>query len=190
MHRHGRDTGYDAERRAWQDPEAILGETGLQPGDTFVDLGCGQGFFAIPAARIVSASGRVLGVDVREAPITTLRDRARIEGLSNIEVTHGRAEDAVLCEGCADMVFIGIALHDFVDPARVLGNARRMIKAGGKLVNLDWKYEKMEIGPPLQIRFSEEKASHLIEQAGFDIVDVGPSGKYHYVITATPRAPA
>jgi predicted methyltransferase len=40
----------DTERRKWQDPEKILSEIGLAPNMTFVDLGCGDGYFALPAA--------------------------------------------------------------------------------------------------------------------------------------------
>jgi len=49
-------------------------------------------------------------------------------------------------------------LHDFSDPLKVLLNARKMIKPSGRLINLDWKKEPLKFGPPLQIKFSEEKA--------------------------------
>jgi cyclopropane fatty-acyl-phospholipid synthase-like methyltransferase len=45
--------GDETERRKWQNPEAILSEIGLKSGQTFVDIGCGDGSFAIPAARLV-----------------------------------------------------------------------------------------------------------------------------------------
>ena len=43
----------EQERRKWQNPEDILAEIGLRSGMTFMDIGCCQGFFTIPAARIV-----------------------------------------------------------------------------------------------------------------------------------------
>lgn len=45
------------EQRKWQNPENILAEIGLRSGMTFMDNGCGQGFFTIPAAKIVGDSG-------------------------------------------------------------------------------------------------------------------------------------
>jgi ubiquinone/menaquinone biosynthesis C-methylase UbiE len=176
----------EKERRKWQDPEAILGRAGLAAGQTFIDLGSGNGFFALPAARIVGESGRVYAVDSYKDGIETLLVQARAEGLDNIEGTVGRGEDLVLCDSCADMVFFGIALHDFDDPARVLANARRMIKSSGTLVNVDWKKEPTGPGPPLEIRFSTEKATMLIQQAGFSAAPPEDAGPYHYMILAKP----
>jgi ubiquinone/menaquinone biosynthesis C-methylase UbiE len=176
---------YDEEsRRQWQDAEAILASIGLKPGATFVDLGCGEGFFALPAARLVGAGGRVYALDVRPEAVERLRQRASAEGLTNLHLRVGRAEDSVLCDACADFVFFGIVLHDFDEPAKVLANAARMLKPEGRLVNLDWKKEATALGPPLQIRFSQEKAIQLIEAGGFKVQTVTEAGPYHYLIIA------
>ena len=97
----------------------------------------------------------------------------------------GRAEDTVFCEHCADFVFLGIDLHDFQDPSKVLENAKIMIKPGSTLVDLDWKTDA-PFGPPQDIRFSEKKASRLIKAAGFKVESIKDSGLYHYLIIARP----
>jgi ubiquinone/menaquinone biosynthesis C-methylase UbiE len=174
----------DPERRKWQNPEAILLGIGLKKGFTFVDVGCGSGFFTLPAAKIVGQEGKVYGVDVNQEAVQELRREAEKIGLRNIVLRVGEAEVRVLCEGCADIVFFGIDLHDFKDQAKVLSNAKRMLKLNGLLANLDWKKETMDIGPPLEIRFDEEKAANLIRSAGFKIEAIRNSGRYHYLITA------
>ena len=68
-----------------------------------------------------------------------LREKAEGEGLGNLILKVGRAEDTVLCPACADIVFFGIVLHDFEEPARVLVSATKMLKPTGRLVKLDWK---------------------------------------------------
>ncbi len=176
----------DNERRKWQDPEAILADIGLKSGSTFIDLGCGGGFFALPAARIVGEKGRVYALDTEARSIESLRGLADREGLKNLTLAVGKAEELVMCQQCADIVFLGIVLHDFQNPARVLENARKMIKPTGKLVNLDWKKEPMDLGPPLKIRFSVEVAVRLIEAAGFTVETVKDSGRYHYMVIARP----
>jgi ubiquinone/menaquinone biosynthesis C-methylase UbiE len=184
-HRHADDP----ERRKWQNPEAILASIGLKAGLTFMDIGCGGGFFALPAARIVGESGKVYGIDINAESISELKELASREGLNNLELTVGRAEDVVLCESCADIIFFGIVLHDFEDPAKVLQNAKKMLNPAGRLVNLDWKKittPTMPLGPPLQIRFSEEKSAQLIEAAGFKVVSVKDVGPYHYMVVAKP----
>ena len=173
-------------RREWQNPEAILSVIGLKPGETFIDIGCGNGFFALPAARIVGASGTVYGIDISSDSIAELKKQALKENLNNIRLTAGKAEETVICERCADVVFIGIALHDFEDPSLVLENARKMVKPSGKLIDLDWKKEPTPFGPPLSIRFDEKKAKALLEAAGFAIETTENSGPYHYIVTARP----
>ncbi len=184
--KHGTIPPDDVERRKWQDPEAILEEIGLRKGDTFLDLGCGEGFFALPAARMTGKEGTVYGIDVSKRALSVLKQEAETGGLRNVRASPGKAEETVLCVHCADIAFIGIALHDFEDPLRVLRNARKMTKPSGKLVNLDWKKEDMEIGPPVHIRFSAAKAMDLIEKAGFRVENVRDSGKYHYLVIASP----
>jgi ubiquinone/menaquinone biosynthesis C-methylase UbiE len=178
-HRHSEE-----ERRGWQNPERILAEVGLRPGMTFADIGCGRGFFTIPAAGIVGETGRVLASDIDGESLEILREKARNKGIKNIETNSGKAEEKVVCNNCADMVFFGQCLHDFQDPAKALKNARKTVKPGGLLVNLDWKKENMENGPPVDIRFSEEQASTLIKEAGFEVVQIIGSGPYHYIIKA------
>ncbi|ACL15413.1 class I SAM-dependent methyltransferase [Methanosphaerula palustris] len=172
------------ERVIWQDPDRILGSIGVREGATFIDVGCGDGFFALPAAVLVGLTGMVYGIDVDEGRLARLSAQAREQGLENIRLVRGEAEESVPCQGCADIVFFGTCLHDFADPATVLQNARLMLKPGGILVDLDWKKEEMPLGPPFRIRFSEEEAASLIAGAGFQVRDVVPSGPYCYLLTA------
>jgi ubiquinone/menaquinone biosynthesis C-methylase UbiE len=184
--KHKRYRHDDEDRRKWQDPEAILAEAGLEPGMVFADLGCGEGFFALPAARMVGSEGLVYALDIDAEAIGLLTQAADEEGLENVTAVAGEGENTVLCEECADIVFFGTVLHDFTDAAMVLRNARKMIKPSGKLVNLDWKKVQTELGPPVEIRFDATKASRLISEAGFEVESVRDSGPNHYVVTAKP----
>jgi ubiquinone/menaquinone biosynthesis C-methylase UbiE len=185
---HRRFYGDETERRKWQNPEALLAVIGLKAGLTFIDVGCGEGFFAIPAAKIVGRKGRVYALDLDEDAITELKKKTAREGLKNLDAVVGGAEDTVFCKACADIVFFGIVLHDFSMPAKVLGNAKTMLKPAGRLVDLDWKKELTGFGPPLEIRFSEEQASNLIREAGFKVEQAERAGPFHYIIIATHRA--
>lgn len=182
--RHSRED--ETARRLWQHPESILDGIGLAPGDIFVDVGCGDGFFALPAARMVGPHGRVCGIDIDAEALDLLQEKAFGEGLRNVVLHRGMAEEVVLCEGCADFVFFGIDLHDFVDPIRALGNAKRMAAPTGVIVDVDWKKEPLPLGPPSEKKFSPEHAAALMGEAGLEVKTVAESGPYHYVITAVP----
>jgi ubiquinone/menaquinone biosynthesis C-methylase UbiE len=153
----------------------------------FIDVGCGDGYFALPAARRVGPQGKVYAVDIDAGAIQRLREQAAREGLDHLFPEVREAEETVVCEGCADYVFFGIDLHDFRDPSHVLMNAKKMLHAQGQLIDLDWKDIPMDFGPPLQKRFSIKKARSLIESAGFIIASVTEAGPYHYLIIASPK---
>ena len=179
----------DVERREWQDPEAILAGLGLGPGQVVADVGSGDGFFTLPAARMVGPRGVVYALDPSVGRLNRLHEKAEEEGLENIRIRAGTAEEFVLCEGCADLVFFGICLHDFADPGAVLRNAMTALKPGGLLASLDWKKEETIrrgdlLGPPVEIRFSEEEAAALIGEAGFEVESVEPYGEYFYLLRA------
>jgi len=176
----------DPERRKWQDPEAVLSDIGVKAGFTFIDIGCGGGFFTLPVARIVGKKGRVYGLDTDTDSIASLKKQAAKERLTNLSLHVGKAEESIICENCADIVFFGLAFHDFQYQCQVLKKTRKMIKPDGQLVNLDWKKEPMELGPPLVIRFDQEMATRLIRSTGFTIKTVRDSGPYHYLIIVRP----
>ena len=174
----------DPERKRWQDPEKIFPAIGLSAGMVFVDIGCGEGYFALPAARRVGPCGEVRAADINADAVAALRKQAANEGLSNLSAEVKAAEETVFCEGCADIVFFGIDLHDFADPEKVLRNALTMLKPSGRLIDLDWNDEPMEFGPPPGKRFSVHKAQTMIVSAGFRILSVQDAGPCHYLISA------
>ena len=171
----------EATRRKWYNPDAILRD--LQSGMVFADIGCGDGFFTILAAKKVGEHGKVYAVDVDESAIKKLKSKAEAEGLKNITAKVGTGEETVFCDKCADFVFYSMVLHDFEDPLKVLKNAKQMIKAEGRLIDLDWRKQEMPFGPPFKIRFSEEQASNLMRNASFQIDNIKVAGNYHYVVT-------
>jgi ubiquinone/menaquinone biosynthesis C-methylase UbiE len=181
---HGGFSLDETTRRSWYNPDAILNN--LRSGMTFADIGCGDGYFTLLAAKKVGETGKVYAVDIDPKGIEKLKNKAESQGLNNIVATAGRAEDTVFCKECVDIVFYSMDLHDFHDPVKVLQNARQMVKPNGQLIDLDWKKIEMPFGPPVAIRFSEEKASDLIRSAGFAVTDVKTVGPYHYVVTAIP----
>jgi ubiquinone/menaquinone biosynthesis C-methylase UbiE len=177
---------YDDEdaRRTWQNPEQTLSKIGIRPGNIFLDIGCGEGFFAIPAAKITGGSGKVIGIDRNGEAVSRMLERAEQEGLHNIRGIVGMAEETVICLGCADVIFFGIDLHDFDDPGKVLANARLMIRPRGILIDLDWRKERTPRGPPVSIRFDPGYASALITNAGFRVTGMDLVEPWFYQLTA------
>jgi|YelNatPaOPRAMG01_1025707.scaffolds.fasta_scaffold03290_9 ubiquinone/menaquinone biosynthesis C-methylase UbiE len=186
-HFHGHAAEEDP-RQAWNSPEATLKSIGLKPGMVFADVGCGSGFFTIPAAQLVGSKGLVYAVDANPAAIEALMAKAYEKGLKNIRATVALAEDTVFCIRCVDVVFYSTVLHDFHDPIRVLLNAKKMLLPNGKLVDIDWKKKDMLFGPPKHVRFSEEQSITLIKEAGFTVESLTQLNDYQYMIIAKPAS--
>src|SRR5690606_27290839 len=98
----------DVERRKWQNPDEILAGLGPAPGWVVADIGAGDGFFTLPAARMVGPRGAVYAVDTSVGRLNRLHETAEEEGVENIRIRAGAAEEFVICEGCADLAFFGI----------------------------------------------------------------------------------
>lgn len=69
-------------------------ESQLRPGDTFLDVGCYVGVYALVAARRVGPKGRVIAVEMDPRNVQRIRGHARDNGIHNLEVVHAGASDA------------------------------------------------------------------------------------------------
>jgi len=105
----------------------------LQPGETVVDLGSGAGLDALLAARMVGATGRVIGVDMTPAMLDKARCNADLLGLSHAEFRQGYLEDLPVPDAAADVVISNGVINLCPDKATVLAEAYRVLKPGGRL---------------------------------------------------------
>jgi len=154
---------------------------------TFVDLGCNDGFFTIPAAKIIGNSGKAYGVDISEEAIAKLQKEAKLQKLTNIQVRVGEAEKIIFATNSADIIFLNIVLHDFHNPTKVLQNAHAMLKPNGKLINIDWQKKQTEMGPPLEKRLSLKEARDLITSEDFHIIEAKDISENYYQIEAEKK---
>ena len=172
MEHHHKFLYSEAERRKNQDPESILRLAGLKAGMCFIDSGCNDGFFTLPAARIVGDSGKVYAIDIDIEALERLRNKLDQEAIKNTEIINQPSEE-VLLEGIeADIIFYGIVLHDFYDPLRVLINSKQMLKSGGIIFDFDWQKKEGEFGPPYEKRFSPEHVKELANRSGLTVKSI------------------
>ena len=179
-HRHF--TYVESERRQRQNPEAILAMIGLKAGMCFVDLGCNDGFFSVPAAKMVGPEASVYAIDIDESALDRLKTKLQKQGIGNTTVLQGPAEEVVACQGCADIIFLGTVLHDFRDPLKALSHCRQMLSADGYIFDYDWKKQDSFHGPPYNIRFSPEQVNKLAGQAGLEVVATKDVDENFYLI--------
>lgn len=109
----------------------LVRATGVNHGNRVLDLACGAGSSALPAARLVGRSGRVVGIDISRGMIDVAASRARAEGLFWVAFQQAAVEDLSLDERF-DVALCGFAVHHFDDPATVSRAMARHLKPGGR----------------------------------------------------------
>lgn len=110
----------------------------LAPGMTVLDLCCGAGASAIPAAHAVGEAGRVLGIDVAAPMLELARARAAREGLSNVEFRNGDATNTALADGSFDAVVCVFGVFFVPDMTAFVQEMWRLLRPGGVLAVTTW----------------------------------------------------
>ncbi|GLH65947.1 class I SAM-dependent methyltransferase [Geothrix edaphica] len=116
---------------------AFLNRLGPEPGMQMLDVGCGAGQIAIPAAR---AGVRVTGIDIATNSIETARRRAQAEGLE-AQFEEGDAESLAYEDGAFDLVVSLIGAMFAPRPERVAAELVRVCRPGGRIAMANWTPE-------------------------------------------------
>jgi len=164
-----------------EDAEALWDRAGIEAGDRIAEVGAGSGYFAVPAARRVGPTGRVFAIDLSEELVRLVSERATAEGLPWLEAVRSSVDRIPLPDGAVDLLLLANVLHDL--PDATVGEAVRLVRPGGRVVNVDWDPRATAIGPPLAIRLTPAQATDRL--AGFGLVAGAPwrFGPEHYGIT-------
>lgn len=172
------------ERRRTLAPERVLDEIGLQAGQTFIDVGTGTGFFAIPAAERVGSNGRVYAVDTSEEMLGHLADRINGQPLP-IQIIHSQETRIPIEDHIADYVFMSAVFHEILpsDREAFLMELKRLVKPGGKVIILDWApVMERKIGPPLEERLPRDQVEAALRSVEIDLERSEMFGDHFYLV--------
>lgn len=117
---------------------ALLAGATLLPGERVLDLACGTGLVTLAAARAVGPSGQALGTDLSGEMVALAAQQARRQGVPNAGFTRMDAEQLAVADGSVDVVLCSLGLMYVPEPQRVLNEARRVLRPGGRLVVSVW----------------------------------------------------
>ncbi|MFB4309345.1 GNAT family N-acetyltransferase [Actinomadura sp. GTD37] len=104
----------------------------LRPGETVLDLGSGGGLDVLLSARRVGPDGTAYGLDASVAMLTLARANAAEAGAGNVRFLHGRIEDVPLPDASVDVVISNCVINLAADKPRVLAEAFRVLRPGGR----------------------------------------------------------
>ena len=161
----------------------------LKPGEVVLDLGSGGGIDVLLSARRVGPSGKAYGLDMTDDMLALARENQRQAGVENVEFLKGEIESIPLAENSVDVVISNCVINLSADKDKVLREAFRVLKPGGRFAVSD-VVVRGEV--PEQVRQSmllwvgcvagaleEQDYKERLTAAGFVAVDMEPTRIYN-----------
>jgi ubiquinone/menaquinone biosynthesis C-methylase UbiE len=153
------------ERRRFQPAEGIIDRAMVGSDEVVADLGCGNGYLAIPLAE---KARMVIALDAQTEMLSTLLDRAIGKHGDVLRPVAGELPSIPLKDGSLDHVFLVNFLHELADKHAMISEISRALKERGRVTFVDFHKKDTVMGPPLHERIEEGEVLGLF--AGFDLV--------------------
>ncbi|MFC4359879.1 class I SAM-dependent methyltransferase [Halobium salinum] len=184
-----RQPDWDWWGRLWPTPGATLRRLGVAPEETLAEVGSGNGYFALPVARIADPA-MVYAVDLDERLLDELAHLASAQGIDTVEPVRGDARElSDLLPEPVDRVLFANALHGVDDPGTLLRQCFESLRPGGQFVVVNWHARPREEtavlgeprGPPPERRMTPEATERVVlDAADFDLVEDVDLPPHHY----------
>lgn len=115
-------------------PRRILQGADIQPGQAVLELGCGTGFFTLPAAVLLGEQGNLVAMDTLPMSVEAVSKKVQAANLKNVQVMQGDALNTQLAAESLDGVLIfGVIPAPMLPMDRLLSEMHRILKPGGTM---------------------------------------------------------
>jgi SAM-dependent methyltransferase len=188
---------YSADEKGQIPEKAVLASLGcgnptalieLKPGEVVLDLGSGGGIDVLLSAHRVGPTGNAYGLDMTDDMLALARENQRRAGVENVEFLKGEIENIPLAGDSVDVVISNCVINLSADKDRVLREAFRVLKPGGRFAVSDVVVrgdvpEQVRQSMPLWVgcvagALEEQDYRKRLEAAGFSSVEIEPTRVY------------
>ena len=145
----------------------------LKPGDSACDLGCGNGFYTIPMARMVGEKGKVYAVDIQPEMIDLLKeetDKAKMPPGIVVPIVNNAVDARLPAESC-DLILLVDVYHEFSHPRQMLASMRSALKKTGRIALVEFRAEDPKVPIKPQHKMSKAQVKKEWEANGFQIAE-------------------
>lgn len=161
-------------------PDFIWEKLHMETPETIIEIGAGTAFFSI-AVLGKSASSTLYACDLSDVMINWMEENVTQQH-PNIIPVKTQENSIPLDDALADLVFMINLHHELDNPSRVIEEAHRLLKRGGKIFIVDWKKEDMPEGPPTQIRCLGKDVEDQLARAGFRQIGAYDELQKHFLV--------
>lgn len=177
--------------KLWPAPGETLRELDLSTGDTVAEIGSGNGYFALPAARIVEPSP-VYALDLDSSLLTELEALADQQGIDNVVPVHGDARSlGEHLPEAVDVALVANTFHGIADPPTFAKEVADRLTDDGRFVVVNWRdipRERTTVagearGPPTDLRISPAETEQIVAgTTGLTVARQIHLPPYHYAL--------
>lgn len=163
----------------------------LAPGETVLDLGSGGGIDVLLSAARVGPTGRVYGLDMTDDMLALARENQRRAGATNVEFLKGEIEHIPLPDSSVDVIISNCVINLSADKDRVLAEAFRVLRPGGRIAISDVVVRGRADDLPAEVRGNADLWAGCVagalddtdyrarlQRAGFTAIDIEPTRIY------------
>jgi arsenite methyltransferase len=188
---------YDAGQAGLVPEEAMLASLGcgnptalaeLKPGEVVLDLGSGGGIDVLLSAKRVGPTGKAYGLDMTDEMLALANENKRNAGAENVEFLRGEIENIPLPDNSVDVIISNCVINLSADKDRVLREAFRVLKPGGRFAVSD-VVTRGEIAPEIRQSLllwvgcvagalDEGEYREKLKAAGFEQISIEPTRVY------------
>jgi ubiquinone/menaquinone biosynthesis C-methylase UbiE len=158
-----------AERDAEEDPDRAIDVLKIEKGSTVADIGAGSGYMTVKLAKKVGPQGRVYANDIQPAMLDLINKRLAKGRIANVTVVLGTQDDPRLPLETLDLVLMVDVYHELSQPQVMLRHIRASLKAGGRLVLVEYRKEDPNVPIKPEHKMSVAEAKLEVEAEGFKL---------------------
>jgi SAM-dependent methyltransferase len=171
--RNTRQPDWDWWGQLWPTPGATLRKLGVTAGSTLVEVGCGNGYFTLPAARVTDP-GTVFALDIDRSLLEELSRIAHQQRIENVVPLHADARDlSRLLSARVDTLLIANTFHGVANRTDFVRQAVQALRPAGRFVVVNWRdlppetttIAGEERGPPAHLRLSPADTAAVVQDA-------------------------